>query len=208
MGVFCHYISTLPSHRPISFLSHFKREAFKIISALSSDVHPILKGFNLIISCKNNFFLSPFFAIPTVTSATVITHFVHLLQTSVKHTSCWEEKWILAGTKWFKSHPKYCALPLCDHRATCGRAVSHLWLTAWLGTTATQNPVAMFYLWRHFLLFSEVKMKWKRHTQIKQNTWQRGRMEWSHKFDKSREKLDKSAYNLTLGKKMLSLLIR
>lgn len=47
----------------MSFLSHFKMKAFKIISALSSDVHPILKGFHLTISCKNNFFLLPFFAI-------------------------------------------------------------------------------------------------------------------------------------------------
>lgn len=137
-GFFCHYISTLPSHRPMSFLSHFKREAFKIISALSSDVHPILKGFNLMISCKNNFFLSPFFAIPTVTSATVITHFVHLLQTSVKHTRCWEEKRILAGTKWFKSHPKYYLHYLC---VTTGQPVVGLFpISGWLSDWAQQRP--------------------------------------------------------------------
>lgn len=84
--IFSHYMSTLPPHRPVSFLSSFKIEAFKIISALSFDVHPILKGFHPITSCKNNFFLSPFFAILTVTSATVVSHIIHLLQTSLKHT--------------------------------------------------------------------------------------------------------------------------
>lgn len=48
-----------------------------------------------------------------------------------------------------------------------------------------QNSVAMFCLWRHFLLFSEVKMKWKWHRQIRQKTCQRQRMELSHKFAKA-----------------------
>lgn len=138
--VFSHYISTLPSHQPMSFLSCLKMEAFKSMSALSSG--SILKGFHLIMSCKNNSFLSHFFAIPTVTSAAVITHIVHLLQTSPKHiNSVVREKqfWLIPND--LKAIPNSHALPLCDHRQP---VVGLFPISARLGTREPQNSAAMF----------------------------------------------------------------